>query len=467
MAGMKIGTCACGVALSIVIALGSGMAKAAEWHVSPTGTPAGDGSVAKPWDLQTALRQPEAVKPGDTIWLHGGTYDGAFTSTLKGADDKPVIVRQALGEHAILDAGDRREMALSIAEGGGNAWYWGFEILNSAKTYATGAEGRITRSSAVYVRAPRIKLVNLVLHDTGMGCGFWAEAPDSEMYGCLSYFNGYSNLDHGLYTQNETGKKRIADNILFCNASYGIHCYATAGFLNNFTFEGNIAFNNGGLYRDTYGCNIILGAAEKVAENDTLIGNYTYFSPRVPKAKGSNVFGYSAGCDNLVLRGNYFITESDRAVWFRNCKIAEMKDNVFYGRVAEPIPGVEAQFGDFDISKYPDNTYHNATNKPTGVWTFVRPNEYEKGRANIVIYNWDMKDAVEVDLAKSGLAVGEKYEIRDAQNYTGDPVLTGTYDGKPVTLPMAGLKMAETMAKVEFPPIHTDKEFNVFVVLPK
>src|SRR5262245_3500373 len=42
------------------------------FHASPTGSPQGDGSVATPWDLATALLQPAAIKPGDTLWLHGG-----------------------------------------------------------------------------------------------------------------------------------------------------------------------------------------------------------------------------------------------------------------------------------------------------------------------------------------------------------------------------------------------------------
>src|SRR5438309_1624314 len=51
---------------------------AGQFYVSPSGTAGGDGSLANPWDLQTALWGPATVKPGDCIWLRGGTYTGSF-----------------------------------------------------------------------------------------------------------------------------------------------------------------------------------------------------------------------------------------------------------------------------------------------------------------------------------------------------------------------------------------------------
>jgi hypothetical protein len=37
------------------------------FYVSVSGSQAGNGSEAHPWDLETALAQPEAVRPDDTI----------------------------------------------------------------------------------------------------------------------------------------------------------------------------------------------------------------------------------------------------------------------------------------------------------------------------------------------------------------------------------------------------------------
>src|SRR5262249_29737293 len=44
-------------------------ASATDFFVSATGSPAGDGSKANPWDLQSAFNHPAAVRPGDTLWL--------------------------------------------------------------------------------------------------------------------------------------------------------------------------------------------------------------------------------------------------------------------------------------------------------------------------------------------------------------------------------------------------------------
>src|SRR5262249_42318934 len=46
---------------------------------------------------------------------------------------------------------------------------------------------------------------------------------------------------------------------------------------------------------------------------------------------------------------------------------------------------------------------------------------------------------------------GDRFEIRDVRNFYGQPVLSGVYDGKPLSLPMAGSQPAP--------------EFGAFVVM--
>ena len=76
---------------------------ASQYYAAPTGTSSGDGSITKPWDLQTALSQPAAVKPGDTIWLRGGTYTGKFVSRLSGTTQNPIKVMAYSNEWPVLD----------------------------------------------------------------------------------------------------------------------------------------------------------------------------------------------------------------------------------------------------------------------------------------------------------------------------------------------------------------------------
>ena len=49
---------------------------AAEIHVAPNGNSGGDGSIQKPYDIFTAFAGNAQVKPGDTVLLRAGRYDG-------------------------------------------------------------------------------------------------------------------------------------------------------------------------------------------------------------------------------------------------------------------------------------------------------------------------------------------------------------------------------------------------------
>src|SRR5438128_1292946 len=69
-------------------------ARAASFSASPSGSSSGTGSITSPWNLATALAQPAAVHPGDTIWLRGGRYVGTFTAHLNGTATAPIKVRQ-------------------------------------------------------------------------------------------------------------------------------------------------------------------------------------------------------------------------------------------------------------------------------------------------------------------------------------------------------------------------------------
>src|SRR3977135_2758068 len=91
------------LALCMGLAAIAAAASAAEFYVAPNASASGTGSLSNPWKLQTALDQPSAVQPGDTIWLRGGTYVGSFTSNLKGRSSRPIIVRQYDGQRAKIE----------------------------------------------------------------------------------------------------------------------------------------------------------------------------------------------------------------------------------------------------------------------------------------------------------------------------------------------------------------------------
>src|SRR3954469_538546 len=66
------------------------------------GDDAGDGSKAKPW--KTIAAAVAQLKPGDTLYLRGGTYFEAVTLGLRGTAQAPITIRAMPGELAIVDA---------------------------------------------------------------------------------------------------------------------------------------------------------------------------------------------------------------------------------------------------------------------------------------------------------------------------------------------------------------------------
>ena len=81
------------ITLIVAAVIFPSLVRASQFYVTPTGLASGDGSTTNPWNLQTALEQPLAVQPGDTICLAAGTYRGRFSSTLKGTASAHIVVK--------------------------------------------------------------------------------------------------------------------------------------------------------------------------------------------------------------------------------------------------------------------------------------------------------------------------------------------------------------------------------------
>lgn len=76
------------------------------YYVNPTkGDDKADGSKAAPWkSISHALLK---LKPGDTLYLHGGTHYGPLYIAVAGKPDAPITIRSVPGEQAIIDGGIR------------------------------------------------------------------------------------------------------------------------------------------------------------------------------------------------------------------------------------------------------------------------------------------------------------------------------------------------------------------------
>jgi hypothetical protein len=128
-------------------------------------------------------------------------------------------------------------------------------------------------------------------------------------------------------------------------------------------------------------------------------------------------------------------------------------------------PGFNMDFQGWKTSTKFDAESKRSPEPPGDTTVAIRRNKYEKGRANIVIYNWGGKESVEVDPGAGGLVEGDAYEVRDAQNYFGKPVAEGTWDGNAVAIPMTGLAKAAPVGLKA--PAHTAPWFGTFVLMRK
>lgn len=419
-------------------------------YASPDGAADGDGTEAKPWDLATALSQPLAA--GTTLWLRGGTYSGSFTSTLTGTAEAPIVVRGYPGERPVVDGGaDPHSNTFTIE--GAFAWYRDFEVTNSDPTRTiadTGSNPPGARGAGVTINGHDTKIINLVVHDCGVGVAAWSPASDAEVYGTLIFYNGWDAPDrghgHAIYVQNQNGKKRLVDNVMFRQFSYGIHGYTEGGFIDGIEAEGNVSFSNGELAASGFTTDVLVGGLQ-IAHAPVLRNNATWF----PAGEGTAAdLGYSAGCEGLVAEDNYFVGST--ALTTSCADILSLQGNTFVGTV----DGITQ-------AAWPSNTF--VSGSPTGTKVFLRANQYEPGRAHVVVYDWDGAPTVPVDLA-SVLSVGDAYEIVDLQDALGPALVSGTFDGQPVALPMTSTNVAATVGDVTNPPSHTPAEFGAFLVRP-
>lgn len=461
---------------------------ATQFYVSPYGTSFGDGSKANPWDLATALAQPAAVKPGATVWLRGGFYYGAFTSGLTGTQAAPVTLRAYPGERAVIDGNGYDGNPLTV--NGAWAVYWGFEVMNS------NPDRSKARAGAVNVFGAHTKFINMVVHDACEGFGFWTSAVDAELYGNIIYNGGWQGASpdrghgHGVYAQNDAGTKLVRDNVIFNQYGYGFHAYTQGGKIDGFTLEGNVIFNNGQPTRERYREPNILVGGYVPASRIALRNNYTW-QPLGTYAVNVQLHYSATNNQDVAVENNYFangIWPLDVRDWQKvtftgntitgkdvlfglylpqgvNTSAYAWDGNAYYQvetpTVVSNLGGVQRSFADWQKASGLDRN-SRFTQGPPPTQVFVRPNQYEQGRAHIVIYNSELRQYVDADVS-GVLAVGERYEVRNVQDYFAAPVLSGTYDGSPLHLPMYGLSVAQPVGSSGLQP--TGPSFNVFVLV--
>lgn len=452
----------------------------------PYGLASGTGATDAPWDLATALAGGHGrLQAGDTVWIRVGTYPGSFRTSLQGQAGLPIQFRQYPGERATIDG--------SLAASGSHLWFVGFEIMQSRPLQV------VDRVLEANTRDGRF--INLVLHDAGYsGVSMAADAGDGvELYGSIVYNNGFrDNIDHGIYAHNATaGTKYITDNVFFNNFARGVQLYeGSASVLRNFEVTGNTSFNNGTIATGSSEVNLLISAP-------------TPISGMVAK---ENLLYFSRGEAGIQLRlGNYDVTDS--ALYNQGIDVennfavggsvglemqyqwaqATVRNNVFIGDGSTDV--VRTGGPAVNIYNWSGNTYHRDPNAsawqqdgqgysfnawktatglgvsdsavgvaPAATRVFLRPNKYEAGRAFIVVYNFGHENPVNVDIAGI-ITAGHRYEIRNVQTVYDAPVVSGTYAGGTIAIPMSGVTPPKPIGRsIPRSPPRTGPDFDVFLL---
>ena len=403
------------------------------FYASTGGSSTADGSKDQPWDLATALSGAGGkVQPGDTIWVRGGTYEAPFHSSLNGMAGKPIVVRAYPGERPIVDGDQTTGDNFTVS--GSYVVIWGLEFTNSNPSRTTSVINHNYRANSVVNNGSHNKYINLVVHDGGTGFYSYSNWSDVEVYGGVWYDIGWQAPDrghgHALYLKSDAGPLVVKDNVAFNQYGYGLHIYTNVGdgLLNNIRAEGNVSFDNGSLASTGTSANI--GNLGMPLANDlAIVANMTYMAP-------------SLSGDNVLLGSGNGLTATDNYVVGGN------------GLTKGSWSGSVVNQG---------NTAQAAGQSSQSPTIFVRPNAYERGRANIVVYNWSGQSSVSVNLS-GVLRSGDHYVVHNVQDLQGDAVASGTFDGGSVSLPMTGVTPPQPVGVGASPAPRTGPYFDVFIV---
>lgn len=464
------------------------------FYVSTTGSGT-NGSVVSPMALADAITEGTSpAGPDDTILLRAGTYTGSFTNTLNGAPGHPITLKAYPNERVIIDGLNSGTNFDVFSLDGSWVNIQGLEVMNSFTNRG------VERAIGIHLKGQNCKVINCTSHDNSSGVFFQSSATNSEVYGCVFYNNGYELGDgghgHGVYSQSNEQNHRIRDNIAFNQFGLGFQSYASGGQLWGFKLEGNTAFNNGviasnGLHRPNF-----YVAGETTARNVYLIDNYGFYSG--DETDGFIQFGentlvctngditlsnnvFSGGVLLMQYWTNYTVVSNTFALGGGNVKLAAQpsagtrlwNDNTYYLSASHPFEtGTNLDLSDwaaYTFSEWKTFTGHDtasslAATKPIAPLIFLRTNAYQTGRANITIFNWGLSNNVSVD-ASGIMLTGARYVVRNAQDFFGTVVLSGTYSGGTLELPMTNLTVVKPIGLASAPAA-TGPDFNVFVIEP-
>jgi hypothetical protein len=398
-------------------------------------------------------------------------------------------------------------------------YVYGLEITNSNPNRTDARLGGIGLDQS----ARGSKAYNNLIYDAGGLISKNDLASDTEVSWNVGWNNGWDDRNtglkqggtgHGIYAANRNGFFKAYDNIMVNGFGFGFHVYsAGTGALNGADIQGNVSVDNGYWTRikdSPYApegrttTNFLVG--HRPISNLTFINNFGFH--RAGRIGMNFDLGYSSAVDNpgpatitenTMIGGQNSLSRFQSVDFERNfvasnwpildwyapvTKVQHTIDNQTYYFYPSDCGNGEQPFseelpdanGDLNMRKRSVAQWnakvfdtHSVVNRcgkrPTGIKVTIRVNPYDPNRANVIVYNPDKLPTVKIDLSMA-LKYGDKFELRNVQDYFGPLTASGAYQA-PVPVNMNGLTVARPVGWNGAMIPSSGPDFGVFVLIKK
>ena len=390
----------------------------------------------------------------EAIRIHTAYSAGSYTGVDRGWNGTTATTHST-NDQVIVDGG--------ACFGFGSSsyfWFWGFECKVGTSRYTNRVNpqagsnpfGRIA-DGITYQNSNYCKAINNIVHDCADGVSSAAyTANNYEDHGGLSYYNGWDASDrghgHNYYLHNDnpsTSQVNVGNCLSFASFDLGWQSYTGGMTLGNVqiagcyvAMSGLISASNSHTAEDLL---IGLTQSNETVTNSSIDTGCTYSSAAA--GFGMN-WGYNGTTDSCTMSNNYFAAQNTACAFHTSTNFTGV-GNTYVGPSSAPIGS-----GTF-LSWKPGS----------GKTIIVHSNTYEAGRANIAVYNWDHSSTVSLDFS-SFLNNGDAYVVRNAWNYFGTPLTSGTWTGTNVSVNTTGLTIAAPVGLSA--PSETGPEFVMYIV---
>ena len=263
-------------------------AAANTYYVSQRGKDSNSCAMAKSTTLSNQKQSISAgvscLAPGDTLYIHGGTYTGNYN----GIDSQRFRIKSGTSwSSAITVAGYSGETVVLVPPDGlsgirlttGAPAYLIFQdfiidMSNQTTVGGAGAPGVYLSSGANHNRFQRLEVKN----NTANGFAFShanANSPFNEVLNCSVHDNGGPGINTGYGFYITVSDTLLDGNDVYNNAGYGFHLYGFAGdtpYNNRNVVRNNRIHNNGKNGGTNYGIVVAVGSDNQVY-NNLIYGN--------------------------------------------------------------------------------------------------------------------------------------------------------------------------------------------------